>query len=129
MLPKSTLELIERVKTDFVGLDTSYTLADGRTTRRIYLDSTASTLMMGAAQRAMLKFLGHYANTHSLQHFPAKVATREYAWRTSASCPSWAPTPTLTRAFLPGPERRPGSTGWRVRSTTIVRIIRWCWFR
>jgi len=80
MLPKSTLELIERVKTDFVGLDTSYTLADGRTTRRIYLDSTASTLMMGAAQRAMLKFLGHYANTHSLQHFPAKVATREYAW-------------------------------------------------
>ena len=41
------------------------TLATGETTRRIYLDSTASTLMMGTAHRASIEFLRHYANTHS----------------------------------------------------------------
>ena len=75
-----SMELLSRIRTDFVGLDMTYALADGRTTRRIYLDSTASTLMMGVAHRAIGQFLEHYANTHSQLHFPAKIASREYAW-------------------------------------------------
>ena len=47
---------------------------------RIYLDSTASTLLMGIANRTSEKFLKHYSNTHSLMHFGAKIATKTYAW-------------------------------------------------
>ncbi|MFQ6030475.1 MAG: aminotransferase class V-fold PLP-dependent enzyme, partial [Dehalococcoidia bacterium] len=63
-----------------IGLDTTYCLADGQVTRRTYLDSTASTLMMGAAYRTMARFLGHYANTHSVLHFSAKLSTQAYRW-------------------------------------------------
>ncbi|UCD36655.1 MAG: aminotransferase class V-fold PLP-dependent enzyme [Fidelibacterota bacterium] len=73
-------ELFRRVAGDFIGLDTTYPVASGQTTRRIYLDSTASTLMMGAAHRAITAFLEHYANTHSLLHNSAWLATRAYAW-------------------------------------------------
>ncbi len=72
--------LLRRIATDFIGLETSYPTAAGETTRRIYLDSTASTLMMGAAHRTMTAFLEHYANTHSLLHNSARLATRAYAW-------------------------------------------------
>lgn len=72
--------LLRRVAGDFLGLDTTYPVATGETTRRIYLDSTASTLMMGAAHQAMTAFLEHYANTHSLLHNSARLATRAYAW-------------------------------------------------
>ena len=84
LYPKNTLltgkELFDKVKSDFIGLDTKYTLATGQTTRRIYLDSTASTLMMGPAHRASIEFLNHYANTHSEMHFSAKIATKTYSW-------------------------------------------------
>ena len=72
--------LLRRIATDFIGLETSYPTAAGETTRRIYLDSTASTLMMGVAHRTMTAFLEHYANTHSLLHNSARLATRAYAW-------------------------------------------------
>jgi len=71
---------LQKIRNDFIGLDTHYTLADGRHTRRVYLDSTASTLMMGVAYRAMTSFLDHYANSHSLLHFSAKITTRQYLW-------------------------------------------------
>jgi len=73
-------KLLNKIKKDFIGLDTNYTLADGRRTRRIYLDSTASTLIMGAAHKAIQQFYNHYANTHSLLHFSAKISTQEYEW-------------------------------------------------
>ncbi|MDP6937052.1 MAG: aminotransferase class V-fold PLP-dependent enzyme, partial [Candidatus Marinimicrobia bacterium] len=72
--------LLTKVQKDFIGLDTQYTIANGEKTRRIYLDSTASTLMMGLAYRTGESFLQHYANTHSLMHFGAKIATKTYAW-------------------------------------------------
>ncbi|MFB0515349.1 MAG: aminotransferase class V-fold PLP-dependent enzyme [Candidatus Neomarinimicrobiota bacterium] len=72
--------LLRRIARDFIGLDTAYPIATGETTRRVYLDSNATTLMMGAAHRAMAAFLGHYANTHSLLHNSARMATRAYAW-------------------------------------------------
>jgi cysteine desulfurase/selenocysteine lyase len=68
------------IQSDFIGLDTLYTRADGKKTKRIYLDSTASTLMMKAAYNAIESFYDHYSNTHSLLHFSAKTATQNYKW-------------------------------------------------
>lgn len=73
-------ELLEYIRQDFIGLDTSYPLADGRVTRRHYLDSAASTLMMRSAQQVVREFLPHYANTHSQLHFSARIATETYRW-------------------------------------------------
>jgi len=73
-------ELLDKIKSDFIGLDTEYTLVNGKTTKRIYLDTTASSLMMGVAYRASNEFLKHYSNTHSLLHFSAKVSTKTYNW-------------------------------------------------
>ena len=73
-------ELLNKIKEDFIGLDTKYTLVSGEKTKRIYLDTTASSLMMGVAYRASNEFLKHYSNTHSLLHFSAKVSTKTYNW-------------------------------------------------
>ncbi|MEE9573255.1 MAG: aminotransferase class V-fold PLP-dependent enzyme [Candidatus Neomarinimicrobiota bacterium] len=70
----------KNIQSDFIGLNTLYTCADGKKTKRIYLDSTASTLMMRAAYNAIESFYDHYANTHSLLHFSAKTATQNYKW-------------------------------------------------
>ncbi len=82
LLPNSLKgsDLLEHVKTDFIGLNVQYQLATGELTRRVYLDSTASTLMMGPAYRAYQKFMRHYSNTHSEMHFSAKIATEAYHW-------------------------------------------------
>ena len=72
--------LLNKIKNDFIGLDTVYTLADGRKTSRVYLDSTASTLMMGPAYDILEEFLDHYANSHSVLHFSAKITTSQYEW-------------------------------------------------
>jgi len=77
---KTCQKLLNKVRTDFIGLNTKYRIATGEKTRRIYLDSTASTLMMGIAHRTSEKFLKHYSNTHSLMHFSAKIATKTYKW-------------------------------------------------
>ena len=74
------LELLDKIKDDFIGLDTKYKTADGKTTPRIYLDTTASSLMMGTALRASIEYLKHYSNTHSLLHFSAKISTKTYNW-------------------------------------------------
>ena len=76
---KETTNFLKKVQNDFLGLETNYQVASGELTRRIYLDSTASTLMMGIAQRTGEKFLQHYSNTHSLMHFSAKIATKTYS--------------------------------------------------
>ena len=71
---------LEKVKTDFIGLNTTYSTVNNKEIRRVYLDSTASTLMMKVAYKAMESFYDHYANTHSLLYFSAKISTREYQW-------------------------------------------------
>ncbi len=80
IIEKDSNQLIEKIRNDFIGLNTKYCIANGEETRRIYLDSTASTLMMGIAHRTSENFLKHYSNTHSLMHFSAKIATKTYAW-------------------------------------------------
>ncbi len=72
--------LLERVRRDVVGLETRYRLADGRESRRVYLDSTATTLKLAAVERVAQAFLPHYSNTHSLLHFGAKLSTESYHW-------------------------------------------------
>ena len=76
----SNNQLLKNLQADFIGLDTQYPLATGEITRRVYLDSTASTLMMGPAFRATRQFLKHYANTHSVMHYSARIATETYDW-------------------------------------------------
>ena len=41
-------DLLDKIKDDFIGLNTQYLLADGSKSKRIYLDSTASTLIWAA---------------------------------------------------------------------------------
>jgi len=77
---QSKNSLFSKIQNDFIGLNTVYTLADGRKTERVYLDSTASTLMMGAAYNVLEKFFDHYSNSHSLLHFSAKITTDQYDW-------------------------------------------------
>ena len=77
---KSKELLHEKISNDFIGLDTKYTVVSGESIKRTYLDSTASTLMMGGAYRVASEFLKHYSNTHSVMHFSAKIATKTYNW-------------------------------------------------
>ncbi|HFE37229.1 MAG TPA: aminotransferase class V-fold PLP-dependent enzyme, partial [Gammaproteobacteria bacterium] len=72
--------LYRRLEKAFIGLETQYLLADGRTTRRIYLDSGASTLMMKPACQATLSYLQHYANTHTTVHTSAKITSSAIEW-------------------------------------------------
>lgn len=73
-------EWLEGIHSDFIGLDTRYPLADGRVTRRHYLDSAASTLALRSTRQVADELLRHYANTHSQAHFSARIANHAYAW-------------------------------------------------
>lgn len=72
--------LLKSLQQDFIGLDTSYRLADGQTRRRVYLDSAATSLMLGIAQQTTAAFLRHNANSHSRIHFAAHTATESHAF-------------------------------------------------
>ena len=61
-------------------MDVHYYLANGERTRRIYLDSTASTLRLKVVQDVLDKYQPFYSNTHSVLHFGAKLSTGEYQW-------------------------------------------------
>ncbi|MBI3373324.1 MAG: aminotransferase class V-fold PLP-dependent enzyme [Betaproteobacteria bacterium] len=68
------------IRDRFIGLDTEYPLASGGVARRRYLDSAASSLMLRPAWETAEAFLKHYANTHSLLHHGARVATHACIW-------------------------------------------------
>lgn len=63
-----------------IGLDTAYITQEGGRRRRVYLDSTATTLRLQVVDDVLREFLPHYASTHSLLHYGAKLCTREFAW-------------------------------------------------
>ena len=77
---QQTATLLEKLSRQAVGLDTHYKLATGAISRRVYLDSTASTLRLQVVQDVIDKYQPYYSNTHSLMHFGAKLSTKEYAW-------------------------------------------------
>lgn len=65
---------------DAIGLNVEYQVATGHKIRRVYLDSAATTLRLNLVQEVLDRFQPHYSNTHSLLHFGALIATREYQW-------------------------------------------------
>ena len=73
-------DILKKLGQNAVGLDTHYKLATGETTRRIYLDTTASSLRLEVVQNVLEKFQPFYSNTHSVLHFGAKLSTKEYDW-------------------------------------------------
>lgn len=71
---------LNKLRAEAVGLDTEYTLVSGERTLRIYLDSTATSLRLKVVQEVIDRFQPHYANTHSVLHFSAKLSTHAYRW-------------------------------------------------
>ncbi len=72
--------LLDKIRSDFIGLDTTYENIDGQHTRRIYMDSTASSLMLRPAASITADFMNHYSNTHSKMHHSAHISTAAYEW-------------------------------------------------
>ncbi|MEE2714299.1 MAG: aminotransferase class V-fold PLP-dependent enzyme, partial [Planctomycetota bacterium] len=72
--------LFEKLASAAVGLDVNYDLANGQRTKRVYLDSTASSLRLQVVEDTLTKFQPYYSNTHSVLHFGAKLSTSEYKW-------------------------------------------------
>jgi|LNFM01.1.fsa_nt_gb cysteine desulfurase/selenocysteine lyase len=72
--------LLHKIAGNAVGLDLEMPIATGEKRRRIYLDSTASTLRLGVVQDALDHYQPYYANTHSTVHFGARLSTEEYRW-------------------------------------------------
>ncbi len=103
-----------------MGLDTEYTLATGATTRRIYFDSAATTLMMKAAHDVVERFYDHYANTHSILHFGARISTKEYAWAHERILSFLGADPEYYTCFFTGS----GTTAGINRLARVFRDIR-----
>ena len=112
--------LYEKVRDDFIGLDTVYTLATREKCRRIYLDSSATTLMMKIAHDVVECFYKHYANTHSLLHFAAKISTREYEWAHNRILSFVGADPDTYTCFFTGS----GTTAGINRMARVFRDIR-----
>ncbi len=72
--------LLQKVAGSAIGLDLEMPIATGEKRRRIYLDSTASTLRLGVVQDVLDRYQPYYANTHSTVHFSARLSTEEYRW-------------------------------------------------
>ncbi|MCF7824848.1 MAG: aminotransferase class V-fold PLP-dependent enzyme [Candidatus Marinimicrobia bacterium] len=72
--------LLDKIRDDFIGLNTAYKNARGEISPRIYLDSTASSLMLRPAYKVISDFMAHYSNTHSKLHHSAHISTAAYEW-------------------------------------------------
>lgn len=78
--PLTGRALLDELRADFIGLDTAYVNVRGDRTRRVYLDSTASSLMLRPAGMIAADFMQHYSNTHSKLHHSAHISTAAYQW-------------------------------------------------
>jgi len=101
-MPADRQRQLAKLRAGAVGLDTEYRLADGRTTRRIYLDSAATTLQLGVVADIARAYLPHYANTHSDAHFAAKISTAELAWAHAQVAEFVGADPATHGAFFTG---------------------------
>ncbi|WP_423906940.1 aminotransferase class V-fold PLP-dependent enzyme [Candidatus Spongiihabitans sp.] len=72
--------LLKKLRQTTVGIDLEYRLATGEKSRRIYLDSTASTLQLGLVSDVISRYMPFYSNTHTSAHFGAKLSTVEFDW-------------------------------------------------
>ncbi|MGH7595900.1 MAG: aminotransferase class V-fold PLP-dependent enzyme [bacterium] len=109
--------LLEKLAREVIGLEVQYTLATGERTRRIYLDSTASTLRLKIVQDVLDKFQPYYSNTHSLLHFGARLSTKEYQWAHEMVLEFVCANPEIYTAFFVGS----GTTGGMNRVARTLR--------
>ena len=64
----------------FIGLETTYPLADGTNRQRIHLDGAASPLIMQSAREARDALAPHYSNSHSHAHASAHISAKAMSW-------------------------------------------------
>jgi selenocysteine lyase/cysteine desulfurase len=100
--PVHHTQLLDLLHRDFLGLDTCYRLADGRVTRRHYLDSAATTLALRCTRQVADELLRHYANTHSELHFSARIASHAYDWAHGQALKFVRADPDRYTAFFAG---------------------------
>ena len=110
-------DALAKLTASAVGLDTEYTLAIGERSRRIYLDSTASTLRLQVVQDVLDKYLPYYSNTHSVLHFGAKLSTEAYKWSHDMVLDFVGAAPETYTAFFVGS----GATGGINRVARTLR--------
>ncbi len=77
---KDKTRLLEKLRETTVGINTEYRLASGQKSRRIYLDSTASTLQLGLVRDVISKYMPFYSSTHTNVHFGAQLTSAEFDW-------------------------------------------------
>ena len=109
--------LLKKLRDSTTGLNIEYALASGEKRRRIYLDSTASTLQLGIVRDVMRKYMPYYSNTHTNVHFGAQLSTREYEWAHDMVLSFVNADPEIYTAFFVGS----GTTGGINR---IARTLR-----
>jgi len=113
------LDLLEKIQHDFLGLDTCYKNVSGETTRRVYLDSTASSLMFRPAASIMKDFMEHYSNTHSKMHHSAHISTAAYKWAHARILSFVGADPEIYTCFFTGS----GTTGGINRMARVFRDL------
>lgn len=111
---------LHKLAQEVIGLDVCYTLATGEHTRRIYLDSTASTLRLKVVQEVLDRFQPFYSNTHSVLHFGAKLSTHEYEWAHQMVLDFVQADPAIYTSFFVGS----GATGGLNRVARTLRAKR-----
>ena len=111
---------LQKLKRDAIGLDVEYpTVSNGRT-RRIYLDSAATTLRLKVVQKVLDRYQAHYANVHSSLHFAAWISTREYQWAHDMVLEFTSADPRYWMCFFVGN----GTTGGMNRVARSLRAHR-----
>ncbi|MBF0278737.1 MAG: aminotransferase class V-fold PLP-dependent enzyme [SAR324 cluster bacterium] len=113
------LLILKKLSSEAVNLDTHYTLATGELTKRVYLDSTASTLQLKVVHEVLEKYQPYYSNTHSESHFGAKLSTGEYQWAHQMVLDFVQADPEIYTAFFAGSGATSGLN--RVASTLAER--------
>jgi len=110
---------IEKIRRTTVGIDLEHLLASGEKSRRIYLDSTASTLQLGVVRDIIEQYTPYYSNTHTTVHFNARISTREYEWAHQQSLTFAHADPEKYGCFFVGS----GTTGGihRIARTLCIR--------
>lgn len=94
--------LLEKLRQTTVGIDLEYVLASGQKSRRIYLDSTASTLQLGLVRDVIAKYMPFYSNTHTSAHFGAKLSSEAFDWAHSKVLSFVQADPRSYTAFFVG---------------------------
>ena len=117
--PLTGRALLDKLRSDFIGLNTPYENAKGEVTRRVYLDSTASSLMFRPAAEITADFMNHYSNTHSKLHHSAHISTAAYQWAHDRIISFLGADPEIYTCFFTGS----GTTGGINRMARVFRDV------